>query len=194
MEFYLIAALAILGANLLPAFAPPAWSILVYFVLAKDLSPIPLIVLGVLAAGLGRYGLAQAFRGLIPRLPTRYAHNLENLGSQLSGQREKWWATQGLFFLAPLSSSQLFEAAGMMRKINLVRVTIAFMAGRLITYSAYVFGANHYSGTDFERTIIKSVASPQAVITQVLMVAGLVWLGRINWRPAIASADDSANE
>lgn len=187
MEFYVIAGLAILGANLLPAFAPPAWSILVYFALSKDLSPLPLIVLGVVCAGLGRYGLAQAFRGLIPRLPHSYATNLNNLGSQLSEQREKWWATLGIFFLAPLSSSQLFEAAGMMRHINLVRVTLAFMCGRLITYSVYVFGAEHYSGTDFERTIIKSVASPQAVIIQVVMVVALIWLGKIAWKPAPTS-------
>ena len=182
MEYYLIAALAILGASLLPAFAPPAWSILTYFVLAKDLAAVPLILIGVVMAGLGRFALAHASRALAPRLPTNYRHNLENLGSQLEFHREKRWATYGLFFLSPLSSSQLFEAAGFAKYINLTRVTIAFMCGRLITYSAYVLGADHYSGTDFERTIIKSMASPQAVITQAIMIAGLIWLGRIGWR------------
>ena len=188
MEFYLIAALAILGANLLPAFAPPAWSILVYFALSKGLEPVPLILIGIASAGLGRFGLAHAFRGLIPRLPANYATNLSNLGSQLSSQREKRWGTLGIFFLAPLSSSQIFEAAGMMRHINLVRVTLAFMCGRVITYSVYVFGADHYSGTDFERTLIKSVASVQSVIIQIVMVAALIALGRIAWKPAPSSS------
>ncbi len=182
MEYYLIAALAILGASLLPAFAPPAWSILTYFVLSKDLAAVPLILIGVLMAGLGRFALAHASRALAPRLPSTYTTNLENLGSQLEFHREKRWATYGLFFLSPLSSSQLFEAAGFAKYINLTRVTIAFMCGRIITYSAYVLGADHYSGTDFERTIIKSMASPQAVITQAIMIAGLIWLGRIKWR------------
>lgn len=193
MEFYLIAALAILGSNLLPAFAPPAWSILVYFALSKGLEPVPLILIGVVAAGLGRFGLAHAFRGLIPRLPVSYATNLENLGTQLSSQREKWWGTLGVFFLAPLSSSQLFEAAGMMRHINLVRVTLAFMGGRVITYSVYVFGAEHYSGTDFERTLIKSVASVQSIIIQIVMVAALIVLGRIAWKPAPSPSSASTH-
>ena len=191
MEYYLIAALAILGASLLPAFAPPAWSILTYFVLAKDLAPIPLIVLGVAASGLGRFALAHASRALAPRLSASYRERLENLGTQLEYQREKRWSTYGLFFLSPISSSQLFEAAGFSKYVNLTRVTLAFMAGRVITYSAYVLGADHYSGTDFERTIIKSMASPQAVVTQAIMIAGLIWLGRINWRRFTPVPSDS---
>jgi len=148
MSDYLLAAAVIFIDNLMPAFAPPTWSLLVYFELARDLNPVALIAIGIIAAAAGRFILAHVFRRIRRFLPTGYVRNLENLGSQLTAHRGKAAATFGLFFFSPLSSAQLFEAAGLMRSLNLLRITIAFMCGRLVTYTFYVYGTHTFAATD----------------------------------------------
>ena len=65
---YLVLFAIVLGINLLPAFAPPTWSIIVLNGLNSDL-PLPAIVItGALAAATGRYFLARGFRAFGDRL------------------------------------------------------------------------------------------------------------------------------
>jgi hypothetical protein len=109
---YLLAGLVIVLANLIPAFAPPTWAILVYFSFGYHLHSIPLILIGVLSATMGRAVLALLFRALAPYLPRGYVTNLENLGSRITTDSRSAMGLFFLFFLSPISSAQLFEAAG----------------------------------------------------------------------------------
>ena len=70
MHDYLIFVLIVLGANLMPAFGPPSWSLIVLTMLGTNGSAPALIVLGALAAATGRLLLALATRG-----PGRYWFN-----------------------------------------------------------------------------------------------------------------------
>lgn len=77
MTACLILFLIVLGINLLPAFGPPTWSIIVLYGLTTDL-PVALIVfIGALAAALGRLLLAWGFRFLKDYLPAKQKRNLE---------------------------------------------------------------------------------------------------------------------
>jgi hypothetical protein len=51
---YLILFAIVLGVNLLPAFGPPTWAILVLYGLRSDLAPVPMILTAAVAAALGR--------------------------------------------------------------------------------------------------------------------------------------------
>ena len=187
METYLIIFAAVFVINVIPAFAPPTWAVLVYFAFQDSAHAAAIIIEGVIAAASGRFILAHVFRRISDRLPSQYVQNLTNLGSQLEHHREKAFATAGLFFLSPLSSAQLFEAAGIMRHISLWRVTVAFAAGRTLTYTTYVFGADRFAETDLGAALWNEVSSPRGILFQVLMIVGLVGLGFIHWRPAQAS-------
>jgi hypothetical protein len=59
----------VFDVNLLPAFGPPTWAVLVFFRLQSDLTAIPLVPIGALAAASGPLALASA--AVLLRLPKR---------------------------------------------------------------------------------------------------------------------------
>lgn len=181
MNVYIAAGLVILLANLLPAFAPPTWAILVFFVLTQHPSPVALVPIGVVAAVTGRGLLALAFRRLRNWLPSRYVANMASAGDALTKTRGRSVAVLALFLVSPLSSAQLFEAAGLMDKVKLRPLLIAFGMGRIVSYSIYVSGAHALQATSLGALFEKYLTSPQAIIVEVALVIGLVALGNIDW-------------
>ncbi len=59
-----VALAVIFAVNLLPAFGPPTWAVLVFFSLDFDLPAVPLVLGGALAAAAGRLVLANGARRL----------------------------------------------------------------------------------------------------------------------------------
>lgn len=169
----LLMAAVVLGLNLLPAFAPPTWTVLVFFRLRYDIPAVPLIVVGAASAATGRLLLASAFRHLGSRLPERRRTDLEAVGAALTERRRGRWGVLALFLVSPLPSTQLFEAAGLTPQIRLVPVTLAFFAGRLVTYSLYVGGATLAEDT-LSAILAEGVLSPWAIALQLVLLALLV--------------------
>lgn len=182
MEIYLIAALIIFFINALPAFAPPTWSILAFYVLKYELQSIYLIAIGVLASTSGRGFLAWYFRKLRDRLPNGWVTNMENAGAHLRKSTKHSAAIFLLFFISPFSSAQLFEAAGVMKNQPLKPLLMSFGAGRLLTYTTYVAGAQAISSSNLGDLIRENMTSPFAITIQILMVVALVLLGNIKWK------------
>ena len=182
MEIYLLAAVAIVLLNALPAFAPPTWMALVFFLINYDTNPVAIVVIGVLSATLGRAILAWYFRKFSHLVPTRFSKNMEYAGHYFTDQSTKRFALLTIFFLSPVSSAQLFEAAGLMKSVNLKPLLLAFAAGRTFTYSTYVTGAAVLAATNFGEVLISQIKSPWAIAVQIVMIAGLVVLGSIDWQ------------
>jgi hypothetical protein len=84
---YLVAVAVILAINLLPAFGPPTWSVMVLLKLHSHLNPVGLVGLGALAAALGRYVLALASRQLWGHLSAERTANLAAAREQLTANR-----------------------------------------------------------------------------------------------------------
>lgn len=182
VEAYLLAALAVFGINLLPAFGPPTWAVLVLFSLHHDYA-IPLLVLvGALAAASGRLLLAQATRRLGRYLPSRQRENLEAAGDLLTRRRGRSLAALGLFAVSPVPSAQLFEAAGLLHSARLLPLTAAFFVGRTVSYAFYVGSAGALKNTDTGQVLLSSLTSPWGVVLQVAMLVGLVLLAQVDWR------------
>lgn len=181
MSHYFLAVAVIAGANLLPAFAPPTWSILVFFTLRYHMNPVALVLLGVISATLGRAILANVFRAIRSWLPKGYVGNMENIGAKIEAHPRKSMGLLALFFLSPISSAQLFEAAGIIKRITLGPLLLAFAAGRLVSYSIYVSGASVLKETSLGQIIQKEFTSPIAIALQVLLIVGLVALGNVKW-------------
>ncbi len=182
MEIYLIAAIAIIALNALPAFAPPTWMALVFFLINYETNPVALVVVGVVSATAGRFFLAWYFRKFAHLVPTKFSKNMEYAGHYFTDHSTKRYALFALFFFSPLSSAQLFEAAGLMKTIKLKPLLLAFAAGRTVTYSTYVTGAAVLAATNFGEVLISQLKSPWAIALQIAMIAGLIALGSIDWK------------
>jgi hypothetical protein len=182
VEIYLIAAIAIIALNALPAFAPPTWMALVFFLINYETNPVALVVVGVVSATAGRFFLAWYFRKFAHLVPTKFSKNMEYAGHYFTDHSTKRYALFALFFFSPLSSAQLFEAAGLMKTIKLKPLLLAFAAGRTVTYSTYVTGAAVLAATNFGEVLISQLKSPWAIALQIAMIAGLIALGSIDWK------------
>jgi uncharacterized membrane protein YdjX (TVP38/TMEM64 family) len=177
----------VLIANAVPAFAPPTWMILVFFVLNYHLNHIIIIFLGVLSATAGRGILAWYFRKFAEKIPTTFSKNMDYAGEYLKRDTTKKYFLFVLFIFSPISSAQLFEAAGLMKTIKLRPLLAAFALGRSFSYSAYVTGASVVAATSFGELIIHELKSPWAIGLQIALILGLVAIGNIDWQAKLAN-------
>jgi len=183
-EGYVIALACIFGINLLPAFGPPTWSVLVFFRLNSDLAAVPLVLGGALAAAGGRLALAVASRRLRGRFSPERLASLEAAKDVLTGDRRKAAGGLALFALSPVPSAQLFVAAGLLN-VRLIPLTAAFFTGRLVSYSLYVGGAS-LAKDSFGDTLTGAFTSPYGIALQLAMLAGVVVLVRVDWVKVLA--------
>ena len=179
MSDWLLALGCIFAVNLLPAFGPPTWALLVFFHLNTDLPAVPLVLLGALAAASGRFVLATGARHWRSRLPQDRRESLSAAEEALTGSRGRAAAGLGLFALSPVPSAQLFVAAGLLT-VPLLPLTAAFFAGRLVSYSLYVGAASAAEGS-LGSLLGDAFGSPLGIGLQLVMLAGLVLLLRVDW-------------
>jgi uncharacterized membrane protein YdjX (TVP38/TMEM64 family) len=184
MAVYALLAAIVLGVNLLPAFGPPTWAVLVWFEVTHDLDPVALVLVGATAATLGRVALATgagAFRG---RLSAQRREGLDAAKAALAGSRRRTVAGLGLFLVSPLPSAQLFVAAGLLA-VPLRPLAAAFLAGRLVSYSIYVT-AGKAASDSFGDTFESAFRSPLGIVLQIVTLVALVALVRLDWTKIIA--------
>lgn len=177
----LILFLIVFGINLLPAFGPPTWSIIVFYGFHSDLPTAAIVLISAAAAATGRLALAHGFRYLRGHLPVRLKDNLEGARDLLEHRRHGVIIAFGLFALSPLPSAQLFEAAGL-AGIRLMGFTAAFFTGRLISYSLYAASAKTIRGTTLGDAFANSLTSPWGIAIQIGMIVLLAVLAQIDWR------------
>lgn len=185
MSEYVILFLIVFGINLLPAFAPPTWSILVWFRLTTDVSTVALVIVGAAAAAIGRYLLARLFRYFGHRMSARTRRNMEAAREAIERRKGNMWVVLGLFAMSPIPSNALFEAAGL-AGMRLLGFTAAFFTGRLASYSVYTYAAGTVRHTSFGDTLREGFTSPVGIAVQLVLIAGLIALTRIDWAKWLA--------
>ena len=194
MKLYLVLILVVFVANSLPAFAPPTWMILIFFLLNYDLNPYALVVLGVISATTGRGFLAWYFRKFAHLVPTKFSANMEYAGKYFQKSTTKRYSILALFLVSPISSAQLFEAVGLMKTVAIKPLLAAFAVGRTFSYSTYVTGASVAASSNFGDVIVHELRSPWAIGAQLALILGLVLLGNINWKARLKHHHDAANK
>lgn len=176
---YLSLAVIVFFINCFPAFMPPTWSILAFFYLTYHLPVVPLILIGVLFATLGRvvlYYIAKYMGKYI--FPARSKENLEFLGKYLNTKKH----ISIPFFLScafiPLPSNQLFITAGLARA-NILLLALSFAFGRVISYTWTVLtSAFVISNTSFDIAL-----TPQLnFFLQIGALASVYLIGYIPWK------------
>ena len=181
----------VLFFNLMPAFAPPTWMALVLFSLNTELHPIVIVAVGAIFAGTGRYLLARATGLFRNRISKKSLSNLEAAQTLLTENTSRKLLTIGMFVISPLPSAQLFEAAGLMG-VRLLPLTIAFFSGRIVTYNFYVFGASELKAHGIGDLITKEFTSVWAILFQVVMIASVVLITRIDWKRFLPTKPSSS--
>lgn len=176
---YLILLILVFAINLLPAFGPPTWTVLVFVRLHWHLNPVALVVLGAAAAVSGRYLLARGARRFKNRLPGRIRSNLDDARDLVARKRIGAVALFGLFVISPLPSAQLFIAAGLL-DVPLTVLSMAFLLGRLVSYSLYV-GVTSLADQQLGSVLGGVFGSPWSVALQVALFALVCALPFINW-------------
>lgn len=166
--------------NLMPAFGPPTWTVLVIFLLKYDIAEPILVAGGAAASASGRFVLASVFRRLSDRLPEHKRRDLDAVGAIFTEKRRGRFGLLGLFVLSPLSSAPLFEAAGLTKSVPLVPVTAAFFCGRLVTYSLYVGGASAAEAS-LGSALQESFTSAWAIAIQIGLVGLIAAFVMIPW-------------
>jgi membrane protein YqaA with SNARE-associated domain len=181
MTDYLILFAIVLAVNMMPAFGPPTWSIIILYGLGTKM-PLPALILtAATAAALGRYALAVGFRLLRNRVPTKWKRNAEAAGVALERKRRRLILGLGLFAISPLPSAQLFEAAGL-AGLRLLPFTAAFFAGRIASYTVYGLGAKGIEKTSLGAAFRDSLTSPVGIAIQIAMIGLLVAVGQVDWK------------
>lgn len=176
---YVVTFGAIFATNLMPAFGPPTWTLLVFFKFNTDLPLVTLVIGGALASASGRFLLASTARRFRHRFSEERIARLEREREIL--ERDRRYAIGGLavFLLSPLPSAQLFVAAGLLGT-KLVQLTIAFFLGRLVSYTVYLGGAT-LAEESLGDAIVDSITSPAGIAAQLVLVAAIVALVEVDW-------------
>jgi hypothetical protein len=81
--------------------------------------------------------------------------------------------------VSPVPSAQLFVGAGLLA-VPLVPLTGAFFTGRLVSYTVYAGGAV-LAERSLGGTVGDAFSSPLGIALQLLMLAALVALIRVDW-------------
>ena len=192
MEYLLLFAI-VFGINLLPAFAPPTWSIIVLYGLNSSM-PLPAIVIvGALAAASGRFTLAHGFRLFGDYLSQKTRRNLAAVRAAFERRKRSGLLALALFAFSPIPSAQLFAAVGLAR-VPLLAFTAAFFSGRLVSYSIYAGSAKVLEQSSLGDAFRDSLSSPLGIALQVALLGLLVAFTRIDWEKRLGVAPEYADK
>lgn len=177
---YLTLFVVVFAVNLLPAFGPPTWSIIVLYGLNSDLPAPAIVVVGAVAAASGRLALAHGFRLLGHKVSQKTKRNLAAARAAFERRKASGILALALFALSPVPSAQLFAAVGL-AQVRLLPFTLAFFSGRLVSYSIYAGLVKTFENTILGAGFAEHLSGPAGIVLQLLMIAGLVALARIDW-------------
>jgi hypothetical protein len=170
---------AVFAVNLLPAFGPPTWALLVLFRLHLTLSAAPLIAVGAAAAASGRVVLALGARAMRRRFSPARQERLDAMKAWIVARPAGAFAGLLTFAVSPVPSGQLFVGAGLV-DAPLRWLTPAFFAGRVVSYTGYVTAATLVDRSTSD-VILRSLRSPVGITVQLLLLGLLALLPLIDW-------------
>lgn len=186
---YLILFAVVFGINLMPAFGPPTWSVIVLFGINSNLPLAGLVLVAALASSSGRFILAHGFRLFATRLSEKTRANLAAARAAFERQRNHNLLALVFFVFSPLPSAQQFGAVGL-AGVRILPFTLAFFVGRLFSYTFYAGGAELVDQTtSLGDTFRDSLTSPLGIALQVVMLGALVLLAKVDWVRIFGPAD-----
>jgi hypothetical protein len=183
----LLAALAIFGVvfvlNVVPAFAPPTWTVLSFIAVRYNVNIVMLSAVGAVAATLGRLALARLSKVIIRQkmLSQGARDNIDHLRDRLQGKTKLTFGVFLLYAFSPFPSNQLFIAYGL-TALRLGLVALPFLLGRLVSYTFWGLTASSVA----RRMAYESIRSGSFfgyyfLATQVFTIATIYLFTRVDW-------------
>ncbi|HEX6509067.1 MAG TPA: hypothetical protein VF221_15670 [Chloroflexota bacterium] len=181
MEWLLAAYAVVFAINVIPAFMPPTWTVVAFFLIVYQLPLWPLCIGCALAATGGRCVLTLISKRWGHRLlSAQQQQNVAALGAWLN-QKSGWSQALAVLVYAsgPIPSNQLFIAAGL-AGARLGPIAAGFFAGRMVSYPFFAATANGVN-THFGTIFLKEWRDPKFVALELLSIAGVVVFAHIDW-------------
>lgn len=177
---YLFLAGFIFVINIIPAFIPPTWIILVFFYLKYHFSLIPLIIIGASSAAAGRIVLYFFAKNLFRFfLPEKSIYNLKSLGNFIQSHQNLTLSMILVYAFLPIPSNQTFIAAGL-SGISIKLISFSFFIGRLISYTFWVV-TSHKIADNLEGLFFTHLSNLGNIIIQIVGFAIIILISTINW-------------
>ena len=171
--------------NVVPAFAPPTWMVLSFVGFrhpGRNLAP--LILVGALAATMGRVVLAKMSRLVIRQrlLSPSARENVDAIKERLEGRPKVTFSVFLLYAFTPFPSNYLFIAFGL-TAMELKLIAIPFFVGRSISYSFWAITASTVARRNsFGLTEGLSYLSVYFVVSQLVLLSIVYAFTRLDWR------------
>lgn len=180
MGAYIFLASTVLGMNVIPAFMPPTWTVLAFFVTKYDLPLLPVVLIGATTATMGRVILAALSQYFRKFLSSQSQENYTSIGQYLNTHEHITIPLVVTYAFIPIPSNHVFIAAGL-AKVRIKLLAGAFFVGRLISYSFWVHITRRLA--DNLADIFSShYAKTGSVIVEIAGLALLYFIGKIAWK------------
>ena len=180
MWMYLAVFLCAFGVDLIPVIAPPAWTLMVFFLMKFHLNPWVVLVAGVSGSTLGKYIFSLYVPKITDQLIKRHKREeLEFMGKKLGQKLWQSWLFVFIYSLTPLSTTALFTAAAV-AKVKAGRMLPPFFAGKFVTDAVLIF-----TGRYAVRNLTGLVQGALSAKGILIIVATLVVTGGflfVDWR------------
>lgn len=178
---YVLLASLVLGLNIIPAFMPPTWTVLAFFVTKYDLLLIPVVLIGASCATLGRVVLAGISRKYFRRiLSADSQENYASIGDYLNRHRKLTIPLVIAYAFLPIPSNDVFIAAGL-AKVKIKLLAGSFFVGRLISYTFWVSLTQRFSDNLVD-IFSKHYTKAGSIVLEVVGLLLLYLFGKIAWK------------
>ena len=180
MWMYAVVFFASLAVDLIPVIGPPAWTVMVFFLVKFDLNPWGVLLAGVPGSALGRYILSLYVSKVSGKLLKRRKNeDLDFLGKKLGQKLWRSWLFVFIYTLMPLPTTPLFTAAGV-AKVKPISILPPFFCGKFISDAVMLF-TGHYAATNL-REMVHGTFSWKGIIGALLGLLLIAALLFIDWR------------
>ena len=178
---YVLLASIVLGLNIIPAFMPPTWVVLAFFVTKYHLLLIPVVLIGATCATLGRVILASLSRKYFTKFFSQDSQaNYATIGEYLNSHQHITVPLVVAYAFLPIPSNHVFIAAGL-AKVRIKLLAGSFFAGRLISYTFWV-SLTHRLADNLPEIFSKHYARTGSIIIEIIGLIILYLLGKIAWK------------
>lgn len=166
--------------NVVPAFMPPTWALLVYFHVGHGLDVLPLAIVGAFGSTVGRALLALLSRAVGERIvPARWRENITALAATIAERPAIGLPSLALFTLGPVPSNHLFIAAGLAHA-PLAPILAFFAITRFASYVIWVSAAT-VAADSLQEVLGPRLGSGLAAVMQLAGFLLLILVMQIDW-------------
>lgn len=181
LAIYLFLASTILGMNTIPAFMPPTWVVLAFFVAKYDLPIVPVVLIGATAATLGRIILAGISERFFSHFFSQSSReNYLSIGKYLNSHEKITIPLMVTYAFLPVPSNHVFIAAGL-AKVRIKLLATSFFAGRLISYTFWISVTQRLSD-NLEDIFSSHYSKAGSIVLEIVGLIVLYLIGKIAWK------------